>query len=77
MSKFVFCCFEGSVIFKMNHLIMKITPASCKVVLLFKVQVLLTPELLQIRLALCFSRIETVLGLLSSSMIVGGTENVR
>ena len=33
-----------------------------------------TPVALQMRLALCFSRIDTVLGLLSSSIIVGGTE---
>ena len=32
-----------------------------------------TPWLLQMRLALCFSLTDTVLGLLSSSMMVGGT----
>ena len=36
-----------------------------------------TPWLLQIRLALCFSLTDTVLGLLSSSMMVGGTTTSR
>ena len=36
-----------------------------------------TPWLLQMRLALCFSLTETVLGLLSSSMMVGGTTTSR